>query len=99
MIKTFKSDEASLKLSDILDDVFRGDTEVVIERYNKPTAVVVNYEQWQALKRQQQQALLAQAKKVSADIASGKTGTIAHDELKCLMVEQRAQGKKAHVGD
>ncbi len=99
MIKTFKSDEARLKLRDILDDVFRGDTEVVIERYNKPTAVVVNYEQWQALKRQQQQELLAQAKQVSAAIASGKTGTIAHDELKRLMLEQRAQRENAHVGD
>lgn len=94
-IKTFKSDEARLKLRDILDDVFRGDTEVIIERYSKPTAVVVNYEQWQKFKRMQQQELLAQAKRVSADIASGKMGTISHDELKRLMLEKRA----AHVGD
>ncbi len=93
--KTFKSDEARLKLRDILDDVYRGDTEVVIERYNKPTAVVVNYDQWQAIKRQQQSELLAQAKKISADIASGKVGTISHDELKRLIIKKRA----GNVGD
>ena len=94
-VKTFKSDEARLKLRDILDDVLRGDTEVIIERYNKPSAVVVNYEQWQALKRQQYAALLAQAKQVSADIASGKTGTISHEDLKRMMLEKRA----GNVGD
>jgi len=94
-VKTFKSDEARLKLRDILDDVLRGDTEVIIERYNKPSAVVVNYEQWQALKRQQYAALLAQAKQVSAAIASGKTDTISHEDLKRLMLEKRA----ANVGD
>jgi prevent-host-death family protein len=88
--KTFKSDEARLKLRDILDDVFRGDTEVVIERYNKPTAVVVNYDQWQALKQQQQSALLAQAKQISAAIDSGKASTTSHDELMRLMIEKRA---------
>ncbi len=88
--KTFKSDEARLKLRDILDDVWRGDTEVIIERYNKPTAVVVNYAQWQALKRQQQSDLLAKAKQISADIDSGKTGTISHDDLMRLMIEKQA---------
>lgn len=50
--RTIGSDEARLKLRDILDDVQAGATEVVIERYNKPTAVVVNYAQWQAWRRQ-----------------------------------------------
>ncbi|HMN26565.1 MAG TPA: type II toxin-antitoxin system Phd/YefM family antitoxin [Caldilineaceae bacterium] len=51
------SDEARLKLRDILDDVQAGTTEVVIERYNKPTAVVVNYAQWQAWRRQRKARL------------------------------------------
>ena len=46
-VKTIGSDEARVKLRDILDDVYAGQIEVVIERYNKPTAVVVNYSQWQ----------------------------------------------------
>jgi prevent-host-death family protein len=98
-IKTFKSDEARLKLRDILDDVFRGDTEVVIERYNKPTAVVINYEQWLVLKRARQAELLAEAKRIAARIDSGEEKTIAHDELKRLMLEKRTQGISAHVGD
>jgi prevent-host-death family protein len=46
------SDEARLKLRDILDDVQAGTAEVVIERHGKPAGVVVNYAQWQAWKRQ-----------------------------------------------
>jgi prevent-host-death family protein len=55
--RTIGSDEARLKLRDILDDVQAGSTEVVIERYNKPTAVVVNYAQWQAWRRQRKKRL------------------------------------------
>lgn len=55
--KTIGSDEARLKLRDILDDVQAGTTEVVIERYSKPTAVVVNYAQWQAWKRKRKERL------------------------------------------
>jgi prevent-host-death family protein len=51
------SDEARLKLRDILDDVQAGTTEVIIERYSKPTAVVVNYAQWQAWRRQRKARL------------------------------------------
>lgn len=52
-IITMKSDEARSKFRDILDNVFSGLTEVVIERYNKPTAVVVSYAEWQKLKELQ----------------------------------------------
>jgi prevent-host-death family protein len=51
-VKVYKSEDARLKLRDILDDVMTGRAESVIERYGKPTAVVVNYAQWQAWKRQ-----------------------------------------------
>lgn len=54
-IITMKSDEARSRFRDILDHVFGGLTEVVIERYNKPTAVVVNYHEWQKLKELQKQ--------------------------------------------
>jgi len=49
-----KSDEARTKMRDILDEVTAG-REVVIARYNKPTAVVVNYAQWQAWKRERKE--------------------------------------------
>ncbi|MEZ4615606.1 MAG: type II toxin-antitoxin system prevent-host-death family antitoxin [Caldilineaceae bacterium] len=51
-VKTYTSEDARLKLRNILDDVMTGAAESVIERYGKPTAVVVNYAQWQAWKRQ-----------------------------------------------
>lgn len=48
-MKIYKSDEARLKLRDILDDTIAGQ-ESVIERYNKPVAVVVPYAVWQSIK-------------------------------------------------
>ncbi len=56
MLKTYGSEEARLKLRDILDDVNVGQ-ESVIERYSKPVAVVVGYRQWQAFKRQRAEQL------------------------------------------
>ena len=44
-VTTMKSEEARNRLRDILDEAVAG-REVVIERYSKPTAVVVNYNQW-----------------------------------------------------
>jgi len=65
--KVIGSDEARLKLRDILDDVQTGATEVVIERYHKPTAVVVNYAQWQAWRRQRKERL----KRIRQDMDAG----------------------------
>jgi antitoxin (DNA-binding transcriptional repressor) of toxin-antitoxin stability system len=49
-VRTVGSDQARLKMRDILDDVIAGQ-EVVIERYDKPTAVVIGYAQWQTWKK------------------------------------------------
>lgn len=49
-ILTMKSEEARNSWRDMLDHAHTGG-EVVIERYGKPMAVMVNYEQWQAWKR------------------------------------------------
>ena len=65
--KIIGSDEARLKLRDILDDVQTGATEVVIERYHKPTAVVVNYAQWQAWRRQRKERL----QRIRQDMVAG----------------------------
>lgn len=92
---TFNSVDARLKLRDILDGLTNSDNEVIIERYNKPSAVVINYDRWQAIKRQLQEAMLAQAKQISADIANGKIGTTSHEDLMRLMIEKRA----SHVVD
>lgn len=63
--KTMRSEEARIKMRDILDEVYAGNTEVVIERYNRPTAVVVSYSQWQAWKRQRQQHIAAARKEAA----------------------------------
>ena len=91
-VKTVTSEDARIKMRDILDDVHGGD-EVVIERYRRPAAVVVNYAQWQAWKEAQKNEMITEAKKILADIHSGKTETTSHDELMRLMFEKRA----AHV--
>lgn len=63
MIKTYKSDEARLKMRDILDDVTAG-RESVIERYNKPVAVVVPHALWQSIKRKRKAELDAISKRM-----------------------------------
>ncbi len=59
MIKTYKSEDARLKLRDILDDVMTGQAESIIERHGKPTAVVISFAQWQAWRRQRSAELVS----------------------------------------
>jgi prevent-host-death family protein len=64
-VTTIKADEARIKMRDILDATIAGD-EVVIERYNKPTAVVVNYAHWQAWKKQRASMLRQLSQEIDA---------------------------------
>ncbi len=63
MIKTYKSDEARLKMRDILDDVTAG-RESIIQRYDKPVAVVVPHALWQSMKRERKTYLDAISKRM-----------------------------------
>jgi len=45
---TIKSDVARKNWRDILDDVTGGDT-FIVQRYNKPVAVVISYSEWQRI--------------------------------------------------
>ena len=56
-VKTVTSEDARIKMRDILDDVHIG-VEVIIERYRRAAAVVVNYAQWQAWKEAQKAAFV-----------------------------------------
>jgi prevent-host-death family protein len=47
-VRTLKSDEARQGWRDLLDAVSNGD-DVVIERYNKPVAALISYEDFVAL--------------------------------------------------
>jgi prevent-host-death family protein len=83
-VRTVKSDEARTNFRDILDDVQAGATEVVIERWNKPAAVMVNYQQWQALRRQR----LAMLDQRSAEIDAGDF--LTHEQV---LSEMRERGQ------
>ena len=48
--KHYKSDEARLKLRDILDDAIAGKPSTV-KRYGKPIAVVISHEAWIAIQK------------------------------------------------
>jgi prevent-host-death family protein len=97
-IKTVTSEDARIKMRDILDEVNTGD-EVVIERYRRPTAVVVGYAQWQAWKAAQEAELTAHAHQVLSDILSGKVGTVSHAELVRKMAEKHGLRTPGYVGD
>ncbi len=97
-IVTMKSEQARNRWRDMLDIVLTGDR-VIIERYSKPQAVLIGYDQWQKTQqRLQELELLNEVRRIKASVASGEMGTISHDELKRLMLEKRAQGIAAHVG-
>lgn len=46
------TDDFRWKLRDYLDAVQMSETQVIVQRYRKPVAVLVNYEQWQRLQQQ-----------------------------------------------
>jgi prevent-host-death family protein len=65
-ITTMKSEEARVRMRDILDEVIAG-KEVIIERYAKPTAVVIGYKQWQIWKKR----WLAMLDEASREVQAG----------------------------
>jgi PHD/YefM family antitoxin component YafN of YafNO toxin-antitoxin module len=48
--ETFTSDDARKRWRDLLDMAYADRAEAMIERYNKPVAVLVNYDQYQTIK-------------------------------------------------
>jgi hypothetical protein len=65
-VVTMKGEEARNSWRDIIDTAFKGG-EVVIQRYDKPVAVLVNYEAWQAWKKQRR----AYLDRLSAEVEAG----------------------------
>ena len=49
MVKTFQAEDVWRGLSDVIDEAIAGH-EIVIERYRKPKAVLVGYDEWQEMK-------------------------------------------------
>lgn len=48
-VQVMKSEEARVRWRDVLDLTSTGDTEVVIERYGKPTSAVISYEHYKLI--------------------------------------------------
>ncbi len=88
--KELLSDDLRVGLRDVLDSVLTG-TEIIIERYRKPSAVLISYSQWQTLKALQEKEDIAHARQVLADIESGKSGRISHADLLKLLLEDQAK--------
>ena len=78
MQTTMSADQARINWRDTVDLAFRGG-EVVIERYNKPVAVVVNYDEWQQ-RRFTKRVVEAIVKARIAELRNEPT--ISHEELK-----------------
>ncbi|MEZ4733259.1 MAG: type II toxin-antitoxin system prevent-host-death family antitoxin [Caldilineaceae bacterium] len=82
---TVKSDEARIRMRDILDETVAGH-EVVIQRYDKPVAVVVPYELWKALKIVN---ALTEAKQILAKIKRGESKWVSSDEVMKAVLAKR----------
>lgn len=83
MIKTVASERVRKGLRGMLDDTLAGH-EIVIERYRKPLAVLVNHDEWQELKQAKKRILeletILEARRLLAQ--TPKTGSINHWDLK-----------------
>lgn len=64
------SREARTKWRDVLDAVNQGKTDIVIERYGKPVAAVIAYEDYEALLEELE------------DLRDGRLAQIAYEEWK-----------------
>ncbi|MCX6050242.1 MAG: type II toxin-antitoxin system prevent-host-death family antitoxin [Chloroflexi bacterium] len=84
-IMTVKSDEARIRMRDILDETVAG-REVVIQRYDKPVAVVVPYELWKALKIAD---AFTEAKQILAKIKRKESQWVGSDEMMQAMLDKR----------
>lgn len=84
MQTTMSADQARINWRDTVDLAFRGG-EVVIERYNKPVAVVVNYDAWQQ-RRFTQREVEAIVKAKVAELRNEPT--ISHEDLKARIAER-----------
>lgn len=83
MTKTMKSEEVRSQWRDVVDDILANRSEIVVERYNKPTVAIVPYAQWQAWKRARKE----RHDRIRADMDAGQV--VTHAEL---MAEMEARG-------
>ena len=93
---TVKSDEARTRMRDILDEAVAG-REVVIQRYEKPVAVVVPYELWKALKVAD---AFTEAKQILAKIKRSESKWVSSDEvMRAVLAKRNERLKREHAGN
>jgi hypothetical protein len=72
---------------------------VILERYNRPQAVLVNYKQWhQDQARLKELELVIEAQRLRDKLATGEMGRTSGDELLRLIMERRAHAANAPGG-
>ena len=64
MVLSLKSDYVREKWRTLLDDVFSRKKEIVVERYNTPVAVLVNYDTWRMLTQQRRELVARLSKEI-----------------------------------
>lgn len=77
MQTTISADQARINWRDTVDAAYRGD-EIVIERYNKPVAVLMSYDEWAKLR------LSAESRQIAArNDAAGSwvSSAIMHERM------------------
>lgn len=85
-VTTIKSDDARSKWRELLDTVFvNRDEAVVIERYAKPLAVLINYDTWQERRFTQREV---QALLMAKEIELRGEPTISSEEHRARMQER-----------
>ncbi len=81
-IKTMKSDAVRQRWRDVVDEVVAG-TDVLVERYNKPVAVVIAYADYLALRAElEEHRALRRAEAAWEEVCRNPASAVAWDELK-----------------
>lgn len=94
-ITTFKSDEARNRWRDMMDTAMTGG-QVVVERYNKPQAVLLGYQQFADLmQRIHELEAWQEAQRIKQNIETGQAQVVTLDQHKARM---RMKGA-TYVGD
>lgn len=86
VVQSFKSEAVRQTWRDKLDDAFRGAT-IIIERYTKPIAVLMGYDEYQRLKELENKVLWAESKRI-ADKNDRDESWIDGSEMDRRMVER-----------
>ncbi len=91
IIETFKSEEARSRWRDMMDTALIGG-KVIVERYNKPQAVLIGYTQFNAMsERLETLEAWAEAQSIDKTIESGQSQVVTFEQHKAKM-----QAKGAH---